>query len=192
MKEITEEQLWKKLKSGNEKAFRQLYDRYVDQLISYGYKFTADRQVLEDCCQELFVTLWKKRSKLPDLNAPGKYLYRAMRNNLIKQLQRGENKYVSGVDDHIFDWTPAIDQSIMEEELDRENVLKLKAAIKELPERQKEAIYLKYQKGLEYEEICEIMDINYQSVRNLVSRGLTTLREILTIIGLFLINIVGW
>lgn len=164
-------------------AFRQLYDKHVDSLLRYGYKFTTDRQVIEDCCQELFVTIWQKREDLPHLDKPVKYLFKAMRNNLVKKIDRIENRYIGGAEDYVFDLVPAADKDLIEDEELKEQQQMLHAAIKELPSRQKEVIYLKYQKGLEYDEICDIMDINYQSVRNLVSRALSSLRDIL---GLFL------
>ena len=179
MTEVSDKVLWEKIRDGNQIAFRQLYERHVDALHTYAYKFTTDRQVLEDCCQELFVKIWKKREALPDMEQPIRYLYRAMRNNLIKQLQRKENKYVGGVEEYVFDWTPAADKGLIEEEEEREQQRRLKMALEELPARQKEAMYLKYQKGMEYDEICEIMDVNYQSARNLISRALSSLRDIL-------------
>lgn len=180
--------VWIRLKEGNELAFRQLYDRYVDKLISYGYRFTSDHQVLEDCCQELFVRLWKKREQLPDLDKPSSYLYKSMRNNLVKQLKRTENKYIGGVDEYVFDWVPAVDEEILDDERHDEQLQMLKDALEALPSRQKEAIYLKFQKGLEYDEICEIMDINYQSARNFVSRAIQTMRDILTLFLFGLLN----
>ena len=180
--------VWIRLKEGNELAFRQLYDRYVDKLISYGYRFTSDHQVLEDCCQELFVRLWKKRDQLPDLDKPSSYLYKSMRNNLVKQLKRTENKYIGGVDEYVFDWVPAVDEEILDDERHDEQLQMLKDALEALPSRQKEAIYLKFQKGLEYDEICEIMDINYQSARNFVSRAIQTMRDILTLFLFGLLN----
>lgn len=46
-----------------------------------------------------------------------------------------------------------------------------------LSPRQKEAIYLKFVSNLSYEEISKVMQMNYQSARNLVFRGLEKLRQ---------------
>ena len=43
--------------------------------------------------------------------------------------------------------------------------------------RQKEAIYLRFQLGLSYEEISELLQINYQSARNLIHRSISKIRE---------------
>jgi RNA polymerase sigma factor (sigma-70 family) len=53
------------------------------------------------------------------------------------------------------------------------------AALQQLPSRQKEIIYLKIYQNLGYEEISEIMGINYQVSRNLFSQSIKSLRKIL-------------
>lgn len=50
---------------------------------------------------------------------------------------------------------------------------------RQLPENQREAIYLRYIKGLSYKEIAEVLVITPQSSMNLVSRGLSKLRMIM-------------
>lgn len=190
MKEIRDQNLWHQLQNGNALAFRQLYDKHISALMGYGYKFTNNKQVIEDCCQELFIKIWEKRRELPYMDKPAKYLYAAFRNNLVKTLQRTENRYVAGVREELFELTPAADRNIIDSESEEIRKSQLQKAISSLPARQKEALYLKYQKGMEYDEICEIMEISYQSVRNLVSRALTNLRGLIGVGLAFLLKII--
>jgi len=46
----------------------------------------------------------------------------------------------------------------------------------QLSPRQRKAIILYYIEEKKYEDICEIMQMNYQSVRNLIHRGISKLR----------------
>ena len=62
---------------------------------------------------------------------------------------------------------------------DEQRLKKIANAINQLPARQKEIIYLKIYKGLSYEEISEIMEINYQVVRNLLCQALKTFRKLI-------------
>ena len=55
--------------------------------------------------------------------------------------------------------------------------LMLESLMCRLSPRQREALTLYYIEEKKYEDICSIMDMNYQSVRNLMHRGLTKLRE---------------
>lgn len=65
------------------------------------------------------------------------------------------------------------------------NNANLSKSLNKLPKRQKEAIYLKYYTGLNAKEIAEIMEINYQSVVNLIHKGIKSLKEDITISKLF-------
>lgn len=55
---------------------------------------------------------------------------------------------------------------------------KLQKALEKISPRQRESIYLRFIQELDYEEIGAILEINYQSAKNLVSRTLIKLREI--------------
>ena len=65
---------------------------------------------------------------------------------------------------------------------------KLQNAMKELTDRQREIIFLKYSKNLSYEEIGEILGINYQSIRNLTHRAVSELRKAMMLILGILLN----
>lgn len=56
--------------------------------------------------------------------------------------------------------------------------IKVKHLLAQLSPRQREALTLYYIEEKKYEDICTIMDMNYQSVRNLMHRGITRLREL--------------
>ena len=64
---------------------------------------------------------------------------------------------------------------------------KLALALNKLSDRQREIIYMKYYQHMEYEDIGRVMDLNYQSARNLLTRALTALRkEMLAIVIILL------
>lgn len=65
------------------------------------------------------------------------------------------------------------------QELDEEKRQLLAKAMFSLTDRQKEAIYLRFNKGLEYEEISFLLNLNYQSARALIHRAIEKLREVI-------------
>lgn len=58
-----------------------------------------------------------------------------------------------------------------------------------LPARQREAIFLRFYEGLNYEKVAEVMNLNVQSVRNLIYQSLKTIKEQLTPSALALVNV---
>jgi RNA polymerase sigma-70 factor (ECF subfamily) len=53
-------------------------------------------------------------------------------------------------------------------------------ALGQLSNRQKEIIYLKFYQELNYDEVSEIMNINYQAARNLLYQSIKSLKKLLT------------
>ena len=44
--------------------FTDLYDKTIDNLFEFGMKFTADREMIKDCIQDVFVKLYTKKDEL--------------------------------------------------------------------------------------------------------------------------------
>lgn len=170
--------LWKRLKDGEKAALEQIYRTYAAQLLKYGRKFSKNDQLIEDCVQDLFVELWRNREGVSMTDSIQPYLLLSLRRKVIRQSDKSK-KLVSETEstELDFDAEISIDQTLIEQELSSERAAQLKAAMENLSKRQKEVIYLKYITGLDYEDISEVMDLNYQSARNLVSSALRALKK---------------
>ncbi|MNL66075.1 RNA polymerase sigma factor [compost metagenome] len=66
---------------------------------------------------------------------------------------------------------------MINDEQQSELLLKLSRQLELLPSRQKEALYLRFNSELEYEEIAVIMNISLETCRTLVYRAVKQLRE---------------
>ncbi|MCB0559450.1 MAG: sigma-70 family RNA polymerase sigma factor [Lewinellaceae bacterium] len=188
---MSESLLWSQLREGRKAALEKLYRSHAPALLQYGGKFSTDQQLVEDCLQDLFIDLWQRRGQLSPVSSVQSYLLVAMRRRVIRQLSRQQkHETTEEPEEHQFDFEIAIDEQIAARELSHEQQRKLKQALEQLSARQKEAIYLKYQLGMDYEDICKAMDISYQSVRNLAHSALSRLKELLAggwwlVIGLY-------
>lgn len=187
-------QLWQQLKNGNKGALEQIYRGHIAELLKYGRKFSRNDSLIEDCVQDLFIELWRNREGLGMTDSIKRYLLVALRRKVIRQLDKSK-KWVSDNEptDLDFDVEISIDHQLIAEELSEEKALQLKKAMDGLSKRQKEVIYLKYINGLDYEDISEVMGLNYQSARNLVSSALKAMKKKLLLFLLLLldINLVG-
>jgi RNA polymerase sigma factor (sigma-70 family) len=175
-----EQTLWKDMISGNKKSFEDLYKQYFQALINYGFRITKNENLIEDTVQELFISIWNNRTNLSEVNEVKFYLFRSLKNRILRQLERD-----------IFDKSEDIDvyldflNSISEEQkkIDSEqfdaNLDTLQRAIAHLPIRQQEVINLKYYHDFTLDEIAKLMDVNKQSVSNLLFRSYAILRKLL-------------
>lgn len=189
---MEDKQLWQQLKNGREDALERIYREHVDALLRYGYQFTTDVNLIEDCVHDLFVNLWRNREGLGPNDSIRPYLLVALRRRVIRQLKKGQKtQYASDAGSMDFAAVPAIDEAIIGREISKEQAAQIKAAMAKLSKRQREALYLKYFEGLSYDEICEALGINYQSVRNLVFAGIKALRKYMTVLVTLLMILFG-
>ena len=69
-----------------------------------------------------------------------------------------------------------VENSYILDESSLNNVRKVQILMNELTPRQRQVFTLYYIEQRKYEDICDIMQMNYHSVRNLVHRGMLKLR----------------
>lgn len=182
---------WQSFKDGEINALKALYNHYVDSLYSYGITLCHDQDKVKDCIHDLFISLWDSRKNFAIPNSGKAYLMVSLRRrifdkgtkiaSLTGELQDLEENRVAE-NDYEARWIEAEDEEKQNE--------RLETALHRLTDRQQEILHMKYYQGLEYDEIGRIMNLNYQSARNLVNRALAALRkEMLGIVMLLLIFI---
>lgn len=174
---LTDVELWELFLSGDKKALAYIYKRQYILLTAYGLKLTDDLELVKDAIQDLFVKLYLNRKTLNKTSNINTYLIKALKHRLFDELSRSSKS---------FDWEELpfefIEDDFMKDHFaeDDEKWLqkkKLKMAIDLLSPNQKEIIYLRFVRELSYEEIADILGINYQSAKNLTSRTLVKLRN---------------
>lgn len=179
-----ESNTWNRLRAGEETALKEIYEEFFDPLINYGLRMSSHHELVEDSVQELFIEIWRLHSNLSPTDNIKNYLICAFRRILVKKLKKRQTEVGDEELRNEEDQGSNFVNQLIDVEDHNELQGKLIKAMENLSSRQKEAIYLKYSEGLDYDDICEAMDLKYQSVRNLISTGILRLREQL---GQFLI-----
>ena len=171
--------IWGAYRRGDESAFRALYDRFYDRLAAYGFKFTADHQVIEESIQDLFLKLWRNRSSIGDTASVAFYLYKAFRRILTRRLQRlpAIVAFPGSEENLIFELSLGHDEVLMERERAASLKQRLDAILATMTHRQREAVYLKFYEELSYEEISDLLGISQKGTYKLIYRALDHLRE---------------
>ena len=173
-----EQTLWKDMISGNKKSFEDLYNQYFQALINYGFRITKNENLIEDAVQELFISIWNNRTNLSEVNEVKFYLYRSLKNRILRQLEKDIFDKSEDVDVYL-DFLISIseEQKKIDSEQFDANLDTLQRAIAHLPIRQQEVINLKYFHDFTLDEIAKLMDVNKQSVSNLLFRSYAILRK---------------
>jgi RNA polymerase sigma factor (sigma-70 family) len=175
--------LWHAFKEGDREAFDNLYRTHISVLISYGYKLTNNRSLIQDCIQDLFVELWNNRSNQTSVLSIRHYLLKSLRYKLVRTLRQDVNESLeeSQIPANLFN----IESDMLQREASKQQAQQLDLVLNQLPKRQKEAIYLRYYEELSNEEVAHVMGVNYQSACKFIYTALKTLREKLKLSALF-------
>jgi RNA polymerase sigma factor (sigma-70 family) len=161
---------WERLAEDHPEALAYFYDRYADWLLRYGLSVVYDREVVQDAVQELFLQIWNSRR---NLSTPGsvKFYFMASIRRIILKTVRSERTLCDQVEEaediSTTDSTEEIHEAVQH-------------AVRCLPPRQQEVIFLKYYEKLSYDQISQLTGLDYQILRNTIHRAVKALRVLLT------------
>lgn len=179
--------LWNEFREGDHEAFSALFRLYSEALYRYGVKFCLNSDLVKDAIQDVFINLYN-HSNLPAVDNPKFYLFRALKNNLLNQLVKAKQLPTTSLNDLPFvaEYELSDIENIADEQERYELEEKMKLVIELLPPRQKEALYLRFQLDMSYEEVSTMLNMNYQSTRNLIYRAIKNVKSHLDL-GVFLL-----
>lgn len=165
------------LRQGSHKAFDILYGLYAKRLYLFCMHYNKSAYDSEDIVQETFVKLWQNRAKLKDSDSLGPYLMTMSKNLLI-------NSYKKRVNSNIYLDYVMYRDAMKAEHLDTmlnfsEFFTLVDDKIKQLPQTQQKIIRLSRFDDLSNKEICEVLNLKDQTVKNQLSMGLKRLRTLL-------------
>jgi len=169
------EEVVRRAKDGDNEAFAWLYESYFAPLYRYVYFRVGSKTDAEDLTQEVFVKGYVSFGKYSySGTSPLAYFYTIARNAIIDF--RRKKKILILDDDEMLDVPDAAD-SPLEVSAKGEESEMVRQKISLLPEDQQDAIVLRYIDGLPNKEISELLGKSEESVRQLQSRGIKTLRK---------------
>jgi RNA polymerase sigma factor (sigma-70 family) len=184
--------------AGDGDAFAELYERHESRAFNLCYRILGSRDDAADATQEAFVGVLRRLPQLADRDlAFGSYVLTSARNACYDLIERRKRTQPS--DEIPESATPmgggvggggvGFDPGDPEDDPERKVLLEarneeIRVANLALPERQREVLALRELEELSYDEIAELMDMNRNSVAQLISRARINLRDALRGTGL--------
>ncbi|MEO1328851.1 MAG: sigma-70 family RNA polymerase sigma factor [Pseudomonadota bacterium] len=162
--------------SGDEAAFERLVTRHAPRVRALALRQTGRAADADDIAQEAFLRVWRNAGRFsPEAGAFRSWLYRIVA-NLCLDAGRWRSRWR---------WTaleeapePATEAADPARGLgDRQALERARAAVRDLPERQRMAVLMSAVAGLSNPEIAEALGSTTAAVEQLVSRGRKRLRR---------------
>lgn len=140
---------------------------------------------VEDVLQDFFTYLAEHCRKIRKVSNFEVYLFQSVKRNLYarlgrqKQSNRSRDRYQQRMTPLIEQEVSPPDEQLIEAETVAQRREQLRTAMADLPDHQREILYLRYFEEMSYHEICQILDLNYQVARNYASRAIRQLKKAL-------------
>lgn len=144
---------------------RRLYDQHGPALVAYACSFVVDVGIAEDVVQQVFLRLLRNPVPVPDV--PAAYVYRAVRNAALNARRNGFRQEPLDVSDSCFVHTGG----------DHEAALALQAALRDLPEEQREVVTMRIWSGMTLDEIAAATGVSLNTVASRYRYALDKLRQ---------------
>ncbi len=169
--------LWQSLKEGDAAALSLLFQRHYQMLYDYGMKICGRDEFVRDCIQDVFVSIWENRERLAEVNSVPAYLLASQRHRIFRKLKTPFPLLNGDFGEMVAVTLFTAEDFAIREENEAYQRAFLTRALQHIPERMREALYLKTFGGLSYKEISEVMGISSQVARNYVCEAFQRLRK---------------
>jgi RNA polymerase sigma-70 factor (ECF subfamily) len=186
-RESTDRDLVRLCQRGDERAARELVERFQRPVFSLVYRMVRDRELAEDLSQEVFVRTFNNLDRYDRSYKFSSWLFKIAYNLTVDHLRRKELQTISmhGSPDAVTSErqeatavTLASTDELPDELLEaRQLAGHLEEAIGRLRPEYRTAVLLRHLEGRAYEEIAEIMEIPLGTVKTYIFRARRELRE---------------
>lgn len=179
MGEDRDEDLLKRLRSGDEAAFVALYRRRQGALYRFALRMTGSGSTAEDVTQEVFLALLRKECGFdPSRGTLSGYLFGIARKLVLRHLDRMRalTDYANDTDQRP-GIEPAAPGDPMGDLVHREGIERLRFAILKLPKRYREVVVLCDLEELDYAMAAAVLNCPVGTVRSRLHRARTLLLE---------------
>lgn len=181
----TPEKLLERYIAGDDAAFGLLVERYEGKLFAFIARMTGDNHLAEDIFQQVFIKVAKNAAAFDGRASFSTWLYRIARNAALDELRRrsrrpeepaGTAREFGSVRDP--DAVSPLDKLTRDELAER-----MRAALGQIPENQREAFLLKEEGDLDFGEIGAILGCGRETAKSRFRLAVGKLRAILGMDG---------
>jgi RNA polymerase sigma-70 factor, ECF subfamily len=161
-----------------ERLLVETFEQIRDELVSTVAYVIGHRDDALDVVQEAFVKCWRARESVPDVLNLRAWIFRVALNAARDHQRSGWMKRAKPlIAEEVL--LPARDVSATERIVENENVARLRAAILDLRDEEREIFLLRQNGDLTYEQIAELRDIPVGTVKTQMRTALIKLRKVL-------------
>lgn len=173
-----DEELVQHALKGDEQAFEELHRRHVNDVYRYLYMKVASREDAEELLQDVFIKMVRNLASFSGKSTFRTWLFSIVRNTVIDYYRRKNRRDKEEVaeDDTLERKSPSA-SSAEQEVTRREKLEYVSVAFNELPEKQREILFLRFMEGFSLKETARITGKSVMAVKSLQKRAQEKMSE---------------
>ncbi|BAZ30161.1 RNA polymerase ECF-type sigma factor [Cylindrospermum sp. NIES-4074] len=179
LQKLSDAVLFQALTARDSSALTMLYDRYANLVYGLALKILKDAQAAEDLTQEVFLALWRQPNYNPARGSFSSFLVTMTRSRAIDKLRsRGANlKFLDRWSQQMS--SQPLTNNPFEQVSIEERSQKVRSALTQIPENQRQVLAMAYYEGLSQTEIAQRLETPLGTVKTRARQGLINLKKIL-------------
>ncbi len=154
---------------GDERALQQLFDKWKLPLLSFFYRSLGSHADAEDLTLEVFVRLHRSAGGYRPTAKFSTYLFHIAQNLLRNEYRRRQRKPAQPAPPELFDTVASETTGPNQRVAELEEMLQ--QGLARLPEKQRTALLLVYQKSMDYRSAAALLKTTENALRVLVHRA---------------------
>ncbi len=165
----------RKLKEGNVRAYKHVYDYYSENLFHFTYSYLKNSYESEEIVQEVFLRIWEIRDEIDESKSLKSFIYKMTVNKVFNHLKHKvvEQKYEKYVMNYNHSTTNTPEENLQYKELN----CKIQHLLMKLPDQQRNIFNLSRLEGLTNPKISEKLGLSIRTVENQIYRATKYLKE---------------
>lgn len=156
--------------------FERFFHTHYRVLFLVGYQLTADKEWTKDLLQSFYLDLWESRFQSQNIGYLQAYLKKAFYRKVVKAIQLKKKNSLLQKAYLTHTTVPSYETLLVNFQENQQLKKQLKRAIQQLPPQQNEALTLRFEKGLDYQEIAATTGKSTQTIYNQIHQALRKLK----------------
>jgi RNA polymerase sigma factor (sigma-70 family) len=161
----------------DQEALAELYDRFGRVAYGLALRVLRDEKLAEDAVQEGFLAAWRNADRfMPERAKASTWVLTLVHRRAVDLVRREDRRRAEPLPETV---EPAPSGSAEEDAWLRFERERVQAALRQLPDQQREALELAYYGGFSQSELAERLGQPVGTIKSRMFTGLTRLRELL-------------
>jgi RNA polymerase sigma factor (sigma-70 family) len=177
--QLTDEELAKRVQTGDEGALALLMQRFEPKLMRYGNRFVGGQgeDVLNQAIQDIFISAYQNIEGFDTTQRFSPWIYRIAHNAFVDILRRRTKQPLYGIDFDTLVSHPIHEDLYAKEKESEEIRVLIEKGLESLTTAQREIIVLYYFEDLSYREIADVLHLPVSTVGVKLTRARAALKK---------------